>query len=71
MGNTGEMDRRIGINAWRFPLSLADVEKGAIEYALAFARGNKSLAADLLGIQRHRLYRKILKHGIASGIRKR
>jgi len=69
------MQRRLrakrSIDARKLPARLADVERVAIEYALAFTDGNKSYAAELLGIQRHRLYRKLRKHGIASGIGKR
>jgi DNA-binding NtrC family response regulator len=39
--------------------TLADVELQSIERALRYARGNKSRAADLLGISRPRLYRRI------------
>jgi DNA-binding NtrC family response regulator len=38
---------------------LAEVEQRSIEVALRQARGNKSRAADLLGISRPRLYRRI------------
>jgi DNA-binding NtrC family response regulator len=38
---------------------LTEVEQHAIERALRQARGNKSRAADLLGISRPRLYRRI------------
>ena len=38
---------------------LTEVEQRAIERALAHARGKKSRAADLLGISRPRLYRRI------------
>jgi DNA-binding NtrC family response regulator len=38
---------------------LTEIEQKAIERALRHARGNKSRAADLLGISRPRLYRRI------------
>ena len=39
--------------------SLADSERAAIVAALAAARGNRSVAADRLGIHRNTLRRKI------------
>ena len=38
---------------------LTEVEQQSIERALRHARGNKSRAAELLGISRPRLYRRI------------
>ncbi len=46
-------------------LTLAEVERRAIVAALARARGNKSEAARILGIDRQRLYRKLEKYGLA------
>jgi DNA-binding NtrC family response regulator len=43
---------------------LTDVERRAIETALRQARGNKSRAADVLGISRPRLYRRIKELGL-------
>ncbi len=45
-------------------LTLAEVERRAIVAALARARGNKSEAARILGIDRQRLYRKLEKYGL-------
>jgi DNA-binding NtrC family response regulator len=45
---------------------LTDVERRAIETALRQARGNKSRAADVLGISRPRLYRRIKELGLAD-----
>jgi len=40
------------------------VEKYAIEQALKMANGNLSYAAEILGITRYALYRKIEKFGL-------
>jgi transcriptional regulator with PAS, ATPase and Fis domain len=45
---------------------LATVEKEAILRAMDQARGNKSEAADLLGMTRPRLYRRLVQLGLAS-----
>jgi transcriptional regulator with GAF, ATPase, and Fis domain len=46
-------------------LSLATMERNAIEQALAFARHNKSQAAKMLGLTRHQFYIRLRRHGIA------
>ncbi len=46
--------------------SLAEAEKGAIIRALQATGGNKSKAAEQLGISRDRLYRKLELYGIAT-----
>ena len=43
--------------------SLADAEKGQIAAALRACRGNKTKAAELLGISRRTLHRKIKEWG--------
>jgi PAS domain S-box-containing protein len=43
---------------------LAQAEKEAIQEALALSENNKSQAADLLGIHRTHLYKKMQKHGL-------
>lgn len=45
-------------------LNLGEVEKYAIEQALKMANGNLSYAAEILGITRYALYRKIEKFGL-------
>lgn len=45
-------------------LNLEELERAAIRRALGQSNGNLSLAAELLGITRYALYRKIDKHGI-------
>jgi len=46
-------------DASRVPLNLGDLEKWAIREALQQAHGNKSRAAQMLGISRDTLYRKL------------
>ena len=46
------------------PLSLNSMEKEALLKALAAARGNKSKAAQLLGVSRKRLYRMLSDYGL-------
>jgi transcriptional regulator of acetoin/glycerol metabolism len=45
-------------------LNLEQLEMNAVENALILAGGNMSRAAELLGISRYTLYRKIEKHGL-------
>lgn len=45
---------------------LADIEKELLQRALAKARGNKSKAAELLGINRNRLLRRFVQLGLAT-----
>lgn len=45
-------------------LNLEELEREAITQAIAIAEGNMSRAAELLGITRYALYRKMEKHGI-------
>jgi DNA-binding NtrC family response regulator len=45
---------------------LAKVEREQLEAALQAARGNKSRAADLLGVTRPRLYRRLTELGILA-----
>ena len=45
-------------------LSLSDMEKTRILRALEQAKGNRTLAAELLGIGRTMLYNKIRMYGI-------
>lgn len=47
-------------------LSLEQLEKFAIEQALRIAEGNKTRAAEMLGISRDSLYRKISQYGISE-----
>jgi DNA-binding NtrC family response regulator len=45
---------------------LGEIERELIERALARARGNKTLAAKLLGMTRPRLYRRLVQLGLAE-----
>ena len=49
---------------------LAEIEKELLERALAKARGNKSRAAELLGINRGRLLRRLAQLGPGRGARR-
>jgi DNA-binding NtrC family response regulator len=44
-------------------IPLAEMEKRAIFHAIQVAKGDRSLAADLLGIGRTTLYRKLKEYG--------
>ena len=46
--------------------SLDAIEKDALVRALQVANGNKSRAAQLLGVSRKRLYRMLYDYGMAS-----
>jgi PAS domain S-box-containing protein len=46
--------------------TLREVEKDLILRALDLTRGNKSRAAEMLGVQRKHLYRKIAEYGIPA-----
>jgi two-component system response regulator HydG len=46
--------------------TLREVEKDLILRALDLTRGNKSRAAEMLGVQRKHLYRKIAEYGISA-----
>ncbi|GAB4134005.1 MAG: hypothetical protein Kow0040_17110 [Thermogutta sp.] len=49
------------------PRFLADVEKELLQRALRRARGNKTLAAKMLGVSRPRLYRRLIQLGLEKG----
>jgi len=50
---------------YRAGMSMADVERAAIEAALRDTRGNRRKAAEVLGIGERTLYRKIKQYAIA------
>ena len=47
-------------------LKVRDVEQELIQKTLAKCQGNKSLAAELLGISRKALYEKLERYGLRS-----
>ncbi|GMV83150.1 MAG: sigma-54-dependent Fis family transcriptional regulator [Planctomycetota bacterium] len=49
------------------PLSMNDMEREALNRALALSQGNKSKAAQLLGVSRKRLYRMLNDYGMPTG----
>ncbi len=51
---------------WSLRRVLMRAELEALRHALTLARGNKSRAADLLGIHRTLLYKKLHRHGLAE-----
>ena len=55
-------------DATRVPLNLNDLEKWAIGEALRQAHGNKSRAAQMLGISRDTLYRKLHELGLQAEV---
>jgi DNA-binding NtrC family response regulator len=65
LGDTAHID---GLPTVRLPqagLNLDDVEQSLIRQALERARGNKSRAAELLGLTRHTLVYRMEKYGIS------
>ncbi len=62
MGEAAELTRRLRADAASF--NLDDLEKRAIERALAVYAGNVSHAAAALGLTRPALYRRMARHGL-------
>jgi len=50
---------------YRPGMSMADVERAAIEAALRQTRGNRRKAAEVLGIGERTLYRKLKQYAMA------
>ena len=48
-------------------MSMADVERATIEAALAYTRGNRRKAAEMLGIGERTLYRKLKEYEVPGG----
>ena len=55
---------RPGPGRWRLKDALAQAERQALRQALAETGGNKAAAAELLGIHRTLLYKKLRRHGM-------
>ena len=60
------MATAVGATAPRGIRSLPDVEKQAIRDALVYTKGDRGTAAELLGIGRTTLYRKLKEYGIQT-----
>jgi transcriptional regulator with PAS, ATPase and Fis domain len=56
--------RRACHPAGRRVIPLRDIERIMLRRALRAAQGNKTLAAEMLGVERHRLTRMIARHGL-------
>ena len=61
----GGRDQGGGAVVYRAGMTMAEVERAAIETALAETRGNRRKAAEALGIGERTLYRKIKEYGLA------
>ena len=65
---TGSVPHALGLQtALQRRASLADLEREYILLALEWSEGKRKDAADLLGIDRRTLYRKLLEYGQADG----
>ena len=49
-------------------MTMAEIERGAIEAALRETRGNRRRAAELLGIGERTLYRKLREYQVGEGV---
>jgi DNA-binding NtrC family response regulator len=56
-----------GVGAGGAPLTLEQAERQMIEQVLAQHEGNISRVAKALGLSRAALYRRLEKHGLATG----
>ncbi|MCC6126359.1 MAG: sigma-54-dependent Fis family transcriptional regulator [Pirellulales bacterium] len=63
-------DRRAGIAEGRW-ITMAEVEREHIRKTVEFTNGNRSEAAQLLGMERHQLARKLHKYGLDAFFPKR
>jgi len=48
-------------------MTMAEIERAAIEHALRETRGNRRKAAEILDIGERTLYRKLNEYGLLSG----
>ena len=51
-----------------YPTSLVDVERDHIVRTLEQVRGNKAVAARILGVSRRAFYRQLERHGLHQRI---
>ncbi|HET9949037.1 MAG TPA: sigma 54-interacting transcriptional regulator [Longimicrobiales bacterium] len=59
-----EREEERGVVVYRPGMTIDEMERRAVEAALAEVRGNRRKAAELLGIGERTLYRKIAKYGL-------
>ena len=64
---TGRLQEGGGIKAM-YPASLVDVERDHIIRTLEQVRGNKAVAARILGVSRRAFYRQLERHGLHQRI---
>ena len=64
MGATGHRPQASGPILYRSGMSMAEVERAAIEAALREHEGNRRKAAEVLGIGERTLYRKLKAYGL-------
>lgn len=62
--DAGELAAAAPAGAAQIPRALREVEREEIERVLRFASGNKTRAAEILGISRNTLYEKLRAYGI-------
>jgi DNA-binding NtrC family response regulator len=60
-----DVDAPEGPVIYRAGMTMADVERAAIEAALRETRGNRRKAAEVLGIGERTLYRKLKEYQLA------
>jgi len=64
---TGRLQEGVSVRA-AYPASLVDVERDHIIRTLEQVRGNKAVAARILGVSRRAFYRQLERHGLHQRI---
>jgi len=64
---TGRLQESVSVRA-AYPASLVDVERDHIIRTLEQVRGNKAVAARILGVSRRAFYRQLERHGLHQRI---